>query len=73
MAARINKAWARVLGIDMNAVRGLVEFCGEFHLDRNSPWFEKDIWPLFEAISYLAKVVTKHFGDGTKNFSCSNY
>lgn len=72
MAARIHKAWASALGVDVSAVRGLVQFCNEFHLDRNDPWNELNICPLFEACSYLAKVATKQFGDGTKNFSSSN-
>ncbi len=71
-AARIHKAWARALGIDFHSVRGLVEFCGEYYLDRNNPWNEIELSRLFEACSYLAKVATKQFGDRTKNFSSSN-
>jgi hypothetical protein len=72
MAARIHKAWARTLGTDFDSVRGLVEFCGEYYLDRNDPWNELELSRLFEACSYLAKVATKQFGDRTKNFSSSN-
>ena len=73
MAARIKRAWASALGVDVESVSGLVHFCGEFVLDGDDPWFQVNAGPFFEAISYLAKVVTKHYGDGTKNFSCSNY
>jgi hypothetical protein len=72
MAARIKKAWASALGVDMNNVRGLVEFCAVYYLDRNDPWNEMNLWPLFEACSYLAKVGTKQYGDRSKNFSSSN-
>lgn len=73
MAARINKAWASALGLDILQVDGLVEFIAEFHLDGNDPWVCSQIWPLFECASYLAKLVTKQYGNGRKNFSCSNY
>ena len=71
MAARIHKAWARTLGIDFDSVKGLVEFCGEYYLDRNYSWNVLEVDRLFKACSYLAKVATKQFGDRTKNFSSS--
>lgn len=71
MAAKIHKAWASALGIDISEVRGLVQFCAVFILNRNYVWNEVKLWPLFEACSYLAKVATKQFGDRTKNFSSS--
>ena len=72
MAAKIHKAWASALGIDISDARGLVEFCAVFILDRNDLSNEMNLDPLFEACSYLAKVATKQFGDRTKNFSSSN-
>lgn len=74
-AARIQQAWASALGLDFESVRGLVDFThnGVFELDANSGSFTHITGELFKAASYLAKVVTKKYGDGTKNFSCSNY
>lgn len=73
MAARIKRAWASALGVDLESVNGCVNFSGDFYLDVNDPWFDAQMWKFFEAISYLAKVATKNYGDGAKNFSCSNY
>lgn len=73
-AARIQQAWASALGVDFYTASGLVDFTrdGVFHLDAHSLDLNHDAGELFKAASYLAKVVTKHYGDGTKNFSCSN-
>jgi hypothetical protein len=73
MAARIKKAWASALGLELREIVGLVHFTnnGLFRLNANSPSFTQDYHNLFEAISYLAKAKTKHFGDGTKSFGCS--
>lgn len=73
MAARIKKAWASALGLGMDETDGLVQFCGAFHLDNNSPWINAQLSPVFEAASYLAKVATKNYGDRTKHFSCSHF
>jgi hypothetical protein len=73
MAARIKKAWASALGIELHQAAGLVHFTdnGVFRLDVNSPSFNDDYCNLFFAISYLAKAKTKHFGGGAKSFGCS--
>ena len=73
MAARIKKAWASALGLGIDETAGLVQFCGEFHLDNNSPWINAHLSPVFEAASYLAKVATKNYGDHTKHFGCSRF
>lgn len=72
-AARIKKAWASALGVDINQVNGLVEFVRDFLLDSNDPWLAaRSLDECFKACSYLTKVVSKQYGNGTKNFSCSN-
>lgn len=73
MAARIKKAWASALGIELHQAAGLVHFTdnGVFRLDVNSKTYNDDYCNLFYAISYLAKAKTKHYGDGTKSFGCS--
>lgn len=72
-AARIKKAWASALGLELHEAAGLVHFTdnGVFRLDVNSKTFNDDYCNLFYAISYLAKAKTKHYGDGTKSFGCS--
>jgi hypothetical protein len=73
MAARIKKAWASALALELHEAAGLVHFTdnGVFRLDVNSKTYNEDYCNLFYAISYLAKAKTKHFGDGSKSFGCS--
>jgi len=73
MAARIKKAWASALQLELRETTGLVNFTdnGVFWLDVNSQSYNQDYCNLFFAISYLAKAKTKHYGDGTKSFGCS--
>ncbi|NQY88623.1 MAG: inovirus Gp2 family protein [Colwellia sp.] len=72
-AARIKKAWASAIGLELWEVEGLVNFTnnGLFRLDSNSPSYQEDYHDLFFAISYLAKLRSKNFGDGTKSLGCS--
>jgi hypothetical protein len=72
LASIIKRAWADTLGMNINNTRGLVQFCGECQLDANSAWIEQYLSDYFVVISYLAKVHTKNYGDGSKCFSCSN-
>tara|TARA_R110001599_G_C12115419_1_gene648394 strand:+ start:284 stop:958 length:675 start_codon:yes stop_codon:yes gene_type:complete len=73
MAARIKKAWASALDLELRAVTGLVHFTrnGVFHLDSNSEYFNQNYNNCFEACSYLAKAKTKHYGSRMKSFGCS--
>jgi hypothetical protein len=72
-AARTKKAWASALGLELWEVEGLVNFTnnGLFRLDTNSSSYQEGYHELFFAISYLAKIKTKQYGDGAKSYGCS--
>lgn len=73
MAARIKKAWASALGVELFEVEGLVYFPKScvYQVDANSPSFLKKNSNLFERLSYLAKSETKNYGDRSNAFGCS--
>lgn len=73
MSARINKAVASALSISLEDARGLAHFPEHavYHLDANSEDFQLQRGAVFRRLSYFAKVDTKHYGTGTKNFGCS--
>jgi len=74
LAGRIYTAWARALNIEPVKAIGLVHFPERnptYHLNANSCDFADSFNSIFIRVSYLAKFHTKHFGDRTKNFSCS--
>ena len=75
MAARIKRAWASALGIDIEAIqsRGLVHFPqnGTYKLDGNSPEQNWQFEELFYRVSYFAKADTKPYCNGSHHFGCS--
>ncbi|WP_374538543.1 inovirus Gp2 family protein [Chitinimonas taiwanensis] len=67
---RIQEAWASALSLPVDAVQGLVEIPNNptyrvFSNDLNSQA------ELFYRASYLCKMATKEYGDGTHAFGCS--
>ncbi|MEZ8616361.1 inovirus Gp2 family protein [Vibrio splendidus] len=80
LGSLIVEAWARVVGIDYNEAIGLVFFSKDkkkesvviHRLDSGSNSFDADFEELFKHVSYLAKEKTKHYGEGSRCFGCSN-
>lgn len=67
---RLQKAWARALGLPVNAVAGLVEIPegAWYHLRRNEP---ATMTEFFHRASYVCKAATKAYGDGCHAFDAS--
>lgn len=69
----IRLAWARVLGVSLSELGGVVEFPdnGTYRIKRS----DSHDCPVFQAmyyrVSYLAKLKTKHYGDYKKSFGAS--
>jgi len=70
LAAIIKQAWSSAVKDEQE---GLVEFCenGVYYLNRNSPDIAKQKDELFTRLCYLAKVKTKVYGQGMRNFGVS--
>ena len=69
----ITSAWISALGLKYYNKRGLVQ-CAQGttkYLDKNSADFDEEYSKLFKHVSYLAKKHTKHYGEGNRNFGCS--
>ncbi|UAN56210.1 inovirus Gp2 family protein [Serratia sp. JSRIV004] len=69
----ITAAWYSALGLKLDDHQGLVHFpdgC-RYVLDTNSPDFNEHYQDLLERLDYLSKVDTKVFGEGDRNFGCS--
>ncbi|MEN3752105.1 inovirus-type Gp2 protein [Mangrovibacter sp. SLW1] len=69
----IKSAWASALGIDFSLAEGLVEFPlhGCYWIKRDG---EREVETSNEVMfraSYFAKKATKVYGDGQRNFGCS--
>lgn len=73
MAARIKRAWASALGVQLDVLGGAVHFPkdGLYRIDTNSSEFSSNFEALFSRVSYFAKVVTKNYGSYAKHFGCS--
>jgi hypothetical protein len=67
---RLCEAWASALGLPVEAVKGLVEIPSNscYNLHREDPKSHADF---FYRASYLCKVATKVYGDGTHGFGAS--
>lgn len=70
---RIKKAWASAIGLTVEETANLVDFPknNTYYIDSNSDDFDEQFAALFYRASYLAKVETKEYGDGSKQFGCS--
>jgi len=73
LSAMIRQAWASSLGLSFHEIVGCVHFpkhCG-YWVDKNSMFFIGQYNDCFQRLSYLAKVETKIFQCGLKNFGSS--
>ena len=74
LAGKIYRAWGSALMCSPDEILSLVHFPSDtpyYHLDRNAPNFDNQYNEVFRRLSYLAKIETKVYGYGGKNFSCS--
>jgi len=79
----LNTAWGRAIGVDTQTNRGLVHLSGssvniDINTDSDSPIYDRYIGSnvsvidsVFHWMSYLAKHETKQYGNGGRNFGCS--
>lgn len=75
MFTRISAAWASALGIGLEKVKGLVHIPDnpDYHLNRNAADFEQQFKAVFYRLSYLAKAITKCYGNHVMHFGSSRY
>ena len=69
----IIRAWYSALGLELDDYHGLVHYpenC-RYILDVNDRSFHGEYTNLLYRLDYLAKLDTKQFGDGDRNFGCS--
>lgn len=73
LSGLIIEAWASALGMEFEFAKGLVHFPKNsgYYLMEGKPEFNKQYDDLFYRLSYLAKNKTKHYGEGNRNFGCS--
>ena len=73
LAARIRRAWALAIGLERDGAKGLVHFPeNALHiLDARAANLAHQYSVVFYRLSYLAKVYSKEFGDGQRNFGAS--
>lgn len=73
LSKKIKAAWCRALGVELDDGGRLVHFPKNFmyHLDINSLRFYSVLDKLFYRLSYFAKLRSKTFGNGHRNFGCS--
>lgn len=73
LSHKIKTAWTRALDTDLDDGGRLVHFPDKcvYHIDMNSVRFTSVLDDLFRRLSYFAKVRTKQFGTGSRNFGCS--
>ena len=73
MAERIQRAWGRTLGLTGSQGIGLVHFPDSpvQLISKGSSMYTAQYHEVFRRMSYLAKVDTKLYDDGFRNFGCS--
>ncbi|MCE2573912.1 inovirus Gp2 family protein [Motilimonas eburnea] len=73
LAGVIIESWASAIDLEFDDTLGLVHFSknGEYRLNQNDRNFNQQYSELFYRLSYLAKKRTKHYGEGRRNFGCS--
>ena len=74
LSTKISTAWASALGIEAFQAASLVHFPQNtpyYCLDMNAANFHPVYQSVFNRLSYLAKVDTKHYGDHSHSFGCS--
>lgn len=72
---RINRAWARSIGLWEEQAAGLVEYPrnGEYSLDVSHQDFVSQFLDLFKRLSYMAKIRTKDYGGGADCYGASRH
>jgi len=75
LMTRLQESWASALGVPVTEVAGLVNIPrnAEYLIDANDSDYWDERGNLFYRLSYFAKVATKHYGRGTKNFGASRF
>ncbi|MBO2576334.1 inovirus Gp2 family protein [Shewanella algae] len=76
LRTKIIEAWASAIGLDEYNCKGLVHFPlakPMYYLNCNDADFSQEYESAFYRLSYLAKLETKHFGDRTRSFGCSQW
>lgn len=71
LAAMVREAWSSATGLHHSDFGSLVHFGQRFFIDRNSPDLTYQIQKVEERASYLAKHVTKCYGDGGRSIGSS--
>tara|TARA_B100000676_G_scaffold313222_1_gene392433 strand:- start:2192 stop:2902 length:711 start_codon:yes stop_codon:yes gene_type:complete len=73
MAERIQRAWSRALGLTGSQGVGLVHFPDNAVqlISEGSSMYTAQYQEVFRRMSYLAKVESKLYDDGYRNFGCS--
>ena len=73
LAYLIRSAWLSALKLSQTGNFGLVHFSrnGCFNLMINDNEFDSEFKRFFHRVSYLAKKRTKNYGEGKRNFGCS--
>ena len=74
MAERIHRAWCSALGISERQGAGLVQIPANpvQLVAMGSPMFTVQYEEVFKRMSYMAKVETKLYDDGHRNFGYSH-
>ncbi|MEL4428322.1 inovirus Gp2 family protein [Shewanella mangrovisoli] len=75
LRTKIVEAWASALGMDSYGVQHLVHLPASptYYINRKTDEQDYNFSQAFERLSYLAKLETKHFGDRTRSFGCSQF
>lgn len=74
LSTKIIEGWASALDLDEHNCNGLVHFPSDkpvYYLNCNDADFSQEYESALYRLSYLAKLETKHFGDRTRSFGCS--
>lgn len=73
LAGRIYKAWGVVLGVDWRQAKAGVHFPERpvSALTSHSPLSKRQLYGVFFRLSYFAKLQTKQYGKGGRNFGMS--
>ena len=75
MFTRIIAAWASALKIELTEVKGLVHIPENpgYSINRNAAESDQQFKDVFQRLSYLAKAITKSYGNHVMHFGYSRY
>lgn len=71
LATMVREAWCSATGLHHSDFGSLVHFGQRFYVDRNSPDLTNQTQAIERCASYLAKHVTKRYGDGERSIGSS--